>query len=209
MSMRKYIIVLLVLMSVIPCMGQQEFYRDKGGMSLMYSSAHLQDGGTSGSYGASMSFKGGFTAAIASAEIGDETKPQVMAGFISKPTTSKPAYARSSVMVSYLSVGSANIVGVNTGLAYLINAQRQFPTSINGGLAINYIFKNTDGGSFDNEASGSNLVPIANIAVTQALFNRSTLTPFLSTGLGYDLTNSQSFWMVGLGVNVNFNGKLE
>lgn len=199
----KYIqTIILTLLCSLPMKAQEEFLRPGGGMSLAYSHANSPEISTN-AMGVNFTFKPGLSIGVASQQLGSETKPLFMAGFITDHKELN-AYKRLGINVSYCGSNTVNSFGIHGSIAQLFNAQKNYPTSISLNFsAVNFVFKESSNYYFSEPAQ---LVPVVALALTQALAANSTLMPFLGIGLGHELKNNTSSFMLSIGLNLNFDG---
>jgi len=206
--MKKIILSSLVLMLSVHLIAQEEFFRNKGGMSLLYGYSHNKELGDFNSLGMAFTFKGGFSIGVASLELADEIKPQLHLGFLSAHKD-KRFYMRNSMQLTYVSGAYARVIGANLGLSYLLNGNKQFPSSLNGVLSLNHInYKDQVNNAWHYSVTPqSEIVPVVGFAINQAFFAREVFTPYLGVGMGHDLNHNTSSLLLSFGINVNFNGK--
>ncbi len=205
--MKQLLICCFLCLISIASYGQEEFYRDKGGMTLHYGHSYANEAGHFNSVGVGFLFKNGLALGVSNQPIADQVKPQLYLGYMTKPKTDN-FYARANAQLSYISSSFARIVGVNLGLSYLLNGQKQFPSSLNGVFGINHVKLKEPESNFYFTATDSEMIPAVGIAFNQAFFAHHTLTPFISIGVGHELKNNTTGFSFSMGMNINFNGSV-
>lgn len=203
--MKQFLICTFLCLASIASYAQEEFYRDKGGITLHYGHSYADVVGHFNSVGVGFLFKNGLALGVSNQPIADQVKPQLYLGYMSKPKTDN-FYARANAQLSYISSSFARIIGGNFGLSYLLNGQKQFPSSLNGVFSINHIkLKKADSNIYFTQAD-SEIVPAMGCAFNQAFFAHYTLTPFISIGVAHELKNNTTGFSLSMGININFNG---
>lgn len=207
--MKLVVSLLFFLLSVLLAnnsIAQEEFYRNKGGMTFNYGHSSNNVTGHFNTVGAGIMLKNGIAFGISNQPILDEVKPQIYLGYLSKHKD-EDFYARCGVVLNYLSSPKAKIIGGGFNCSYILNAQKQFPTSINGVFGINHFsVKNNDDYRVLDD---SQMVPTAGLIFNQAFFNNYSCTPYVGVGLGYQLSDQITSYLVSFGLNINFNGRKE
>ncbi|TRX71675.1 hypothetical protein [uncultured Carboxylicivirga sp.] len=209
--MKQLIITSLLAFLSMAAYAQEEFFRDRGGISLVYGQG-ITDDDHFNAMGFSFVFKGGFSLGLTSQKVNEEVNPQVFIGYLS-PYKERKYYSRTSIQLSYMSSSVVSVVGLNFGLSCIINATKHFPTSFNGGLSLNHVTYKSSAtyysgyGGVSVMQDDTDFIPVIAFAINQAFFANQVLSPFVSLGIGYDLTNNSTVKSFLFGVNVNFNGK--
>ncbi|MGQ1788393.1 MULTISPECIES: hypothetical protein [unclassified Saccharicrinis] len=200
------LLLFLVLLSM-DIIAQEEFFRDKGGLSLIYGLSNAEGSDSHNSVGASIAFRSGLIVGLSSQQIADETKPQFHFGFQRKPMR-KDSYTRPGFIFSYVKGSGIRAIGSTLGLSFLINAQEQSPTSITGILGITSItIKEEHHGFPRNLSTHSETIPIIGIGLNQALGAQEAISPIIGVGIARDLNYGITSFSFSLGLNFSFNGK--
>ncbi len=198
---KTFFAISLVLITVHVC-AQEQFFRSKGGMSLFYASG-LEKGDTTFSVGIGFTFKPGISIGIASTQLGEQTKPLLMAGFYSQPKDLN-RYIRGGATVSYSGSSFVTMWGLNGQISQMLNAQKNFPTSLDLGMSIlNVSFKKQDNYLIDIQ---DEMLPVLSAGISQALAANGIVTPFFSIGISHELNHSITSYSFAIGLNLNFDG---
>jgi len=200
--MKQIIPILLLTFVTYHLSAQEQFFRERGGFSFLYGSAYTQ-GENSNVFGFSAAFNPGIVLSIGSIELGEESNTMFSAGYLSKHKDLN-RYVRGGLSLSYASSGRINIRGFSVQSSNMINAQKDYPTSIDFGVSIFHLSmkdKQKYGYTIPNE-----LVPSVNVGLSQAFKANGNIAPILGVGLAHDLNQSITSFSFSLGFNLNFDG---
>jgi len=191
------IALLLLISKTTTLCAQEEFFGNRNGLSLSYSTGIKQD---EKSVGASLYIKNKMLIGINTVTVYNRTYPffSVLACPHWGDNLNRLKFGYG---ITYGYVEENHIIGLNLLFSQPFMAESNFPLSIQGSIAVSTVLNKYDNSQFD-------LYPAVGIGYTQAFFAGNQVYPLIGLSYSYDLNGNADQFSAHLGINIKL-GKTE
>lgn len=185
---------------------QEEFFGNRtGGLSPYYLQAFNQQ---AYGYGCSAYLKKGIALGVGVTQVATSSIPTLSMIFYTKQDTISNG-GRLAFGLSYSTLDSYNILGINFGILRVFFPESDFPFSFNVSTSLQIPFTkngftnfNSNPTIFYNSSPSIELTPVIGLGFTQALFATKTVYPVVHISTAYDLRSSRNLISGAIGLNI-------
>jgi len=175
--------------------GQQEFFKDKNGISTGYN--HALGSGTPYDYALATGFymKNGLAVEVGLQQLDVLSVPVVSVGYFIKQKDGKNL-ASPNFGLSYGYTEEYHLFALNIGVSSCFFREARFPFVLDGKISFQPYFGN-------KEKQPLTVGYVLGLGYTQALYRNKIAYPFVGVQYGYGLTDDISMGSLLVGMNIN------
>ena len=187
--------IFLIVLASIQLVGQQEFFKDKNGISAGYAPA--LGSGTPYDYALATGFymKNGLAVEVGLQQVDVLSVPIVSVGYFIKQKDGKNL-ASPNFGLSYGYTEEYHLFALNFGVSSCFFREARFPFVLDGKISFQPYFGN-------KEKHPLTVGYVVGLGYTQALYRNKIAYPFVGVQYGYDLTDDISMGSLLVGMNIN------